>query len=265
MTDLTNERFQTLVATVDALIESCGSRDFRDVLKKFSKQLGDVFVFDLGTIVGFATHHGKMPVIALHSKLQNTPWFQFTGWHELEHILDGDVGQNAGPPMQDYGVFQHDVYDKRIPENELKCNLISAHVNVDTDAVLDMICYNSPTMREYRELKEALQNAKQKIWNILDSIDRNNPSRSSLVRLNNLKRDIESMTDSLEALQYELTDMDAFKSFATMARELNVPERILKYKLEALRLLDYDIDPQELEDYGTMFEDATESREYYDE
>lgn len=260
---MTSERFKALVATIDDLIESCGSRDFQVVLKKYSKKLGDVFVLDLGSIVGFATHHGPMPVIALHSKLKDTPWYQIAGWHELEHILDGDVGQNSGSPMQDFGIFQHDVYDKRVPENELKCNLISAHVNVDTNAVLNMICYNSPTMKEYRELKEALQKAKQKIWNILDSIDRNNPSRSALVRLKNLKRDVESMTESLEALQYELSDMDAFKSFAAMARELGVPERILKYKLEALRLLDYDIDPQELEDYGTMFDEATENDEDY--
>ena len=254
-------RFQQLVSTVESYIESAGSRDFREVLKKYN-YLGETIEIEVGTIKGFATHHGNMPIIAIHAMYNDTFMYQFAGWHELTHILDGDVGRGSNHSMRDLNFCQRDVYDKSIPENEHKCNLISSYVNVDTENALDMICYNSQSMKEFRELKEALKKAKQKSWNIMDSIDRWNPSQTSIARLKSIKRDIESMSKELEALHYELMDMDAFKSFSDMANEMGVPAKILKYKFEALRLLDYDINPQELEDYGTLFDDIADSYRY---
>ena len=48
--------------------------------------------------------------------------------------------------------------------------------------------------------------------------------------------------------------MDISKTLSQVAANLGVTERVLRYKLKALRILGYDVDAQELERYDRMFE-----------
>lgn len=53
--------------------------------------------------------------------------------------------------------------------------------------------------------------------------------------------------------------MNGFMSFDEMAGNLGINDRILRYKLEAMRIRGFDIDRQELEDYSKMFSGALSS------
>lgn len=232
-------------------IKATGSDDPLDVAEHYG-----IMVIDLkGTIAGYATRYSKIPVIGLNVKLDDL-WYRFGGWHELEHVFSGDIydpGFYGG--HHDGGFFTQDVDSRAIPRHELRANLVSANVNIKDDIVIEVTNYDSRMMQDYRRLKAYLE----KLSHAYDQLRFSTSVSSSSVlkaRMRELRRKIQGANETLTDMEADMVSSNCCKTFHEMACEVGVPERIFRYKLEAMRLRGFDIDPQELERYNDMFKGA---------
>lgn len=229
-------------------IKAAGSDDPRDVAEHFG-----IMVVDLkGTIAGYATRYSKIPVIGLNVYLDDL-WYRFGGWHELDHVFSGDIynpGFTGG--HRDGGFFTQDVDSRTIPRHELRANLVSANVNIKDDIVIEVTNYNSRMMQDYRKTRAYLE----KLSNAYEQLRFSTSTSSSgllKAKMHELRRKIQGTSETLMDIETEMISSNCCKTFHEMACEVGVPERIFRYKLEAMRLRGYDIDPQELERYDEMF------------
>ena len=114
--------------------------------------------------------------------------------------------------------------------------------------------YNSPTLRSYRRMKAYQMGLAKEMESLRSSF---NPSSNYLkVQMNDLKRKINGVRETLRNMEDEMISCNYNKTFSEMAMDLGISERILRYKLEAMRLKGADIDPQELERYDRMFDNV---------
>ena len=237
--------------SAETAIRAAASKDPRDVADHFG-----ILVVDLkGTIAGYAAHYAKLPAIGLNVNLDDV-WYRFGGWHELDHVLSGDIYQ---PGFQgghrDGGFFTQSVDSRTIPRHELRANLVSANVNIEDAAVISVTNYDSGMMREYRKMKAHLEELSHAYDQLYFSTER---SSSALLkaRMHELRRKIQGASEMLIDMEAEMQSSNCCKTIHEMACEIGVPERIFRYKLEAMRLRGFDIKPQELERYHEMFKGA---------
>ena len=234
--------------TAKKAIKAAGSKDPRDVAEHFG-----ILVVDLhGSIAGYATRYSTLPVIGLNVHLDDL-WYNFGGWHELAHVFLGDIyAQGFRGGHRDGGFFQQDVDSQTIPRHELRANLLSANVNIEDAHVLEVTNYNSRMMQDYRGVKANLEKLSFAYQQLCFSAN-TSPSELLKARMHELRGKIRGTRDTLGNLEAEMVSANRCKTFQEMACELGVPERIFRYKLEAMRLRGYDIDPQDLERYDAMF------------
>ena len=107
-------------------------------------------------------------------------------------------------------------------------------------------------MRSYRELK-AYQKEQLRSF---EQLKMNADSPMVTVRLLELKKQIDKTGTAIMDLEYDIVSSNCIKTFPEIASELGISERILHYKLEAMRIRGIDIDRQELERYEKMFSGA---------
>ena len=240
-----------IFSEIDKDIEAAGTRDFKVIAERRGYMPYDL----AGSILGIASHYYKIPTIGVNAKLKDKAR-QFAGWHEMGHVLAGHIWEpgviNSG--LHDFDFFTEDFNSKTISQNEMVANLISAHACIETEEALDAIGYYSKTLKQYRRLKVQQDQVRREYENLLFTIDRKAITGKVHARLKSYQRALSILEREKQGLEYELMDMNTCKTFSEMAASLDTTERILRYKLEALRLLDYDIDPQELESYTRMFE-----------
>lgn len=212
-----------------------------------------------GTITGYATAYRTLAAIGYNTRLKDI-WLLFVLWHELEHVFSDDIHDPAiGDKIVDNGIFTYEVDSFYIPRHEKRANLVSADMTVPDDDVLDLINYNSSSMQTYRRLKKYQGSLIQDFNNLKMSTDFSSASTKLKVKIQDLKRQINDVSDSLLEIEYDLMSMNGFMSFDEMAGNLGINDRILRYKLEAMRIRGFDIDRQELEDYSKMFSGALSS------
>ena len=240
-----------LFQSADKAIQAAGSKDPREVAEYFG-----ILVVDLkGSIAGYAAHYAAVPAIGLNVRL-DTLWYRFGGWHELAHVFSGDIYR---PGFQgghgDGGFFTQEVDCRAIPRHELRANLVSANVNIEDDAVFALTNYHSPVMREYRNTKANLEKLSQSYKQLCLSME-DVSSALLKTRTQELRREIRSVRETLREMEEELASVNCGRTFGEMASVLGVPERLFRYKLEAMRLRGFEIDPQELERYNKVFKDV---------
>ena len=195
-----------------------------------------------------------MPALGLHVRLEGD-WYMFGGWHELTHIFAGDIYETGFKNGHaDTGFFTQEVNSFAVPKHERIANLVAADVTVKDASVEEVTNYNSPTLRSYRRMK-AYQMALAKEMESLRSSF--NPASNYLkAQMVDLKKKINGVSETLQKMEDDMISCNYNKTFSEMSMALGISERILRYKLEAMRLKGVDIDPQELERYDRMFEDA---------
>ena len=242
---------EDIFQAAEKAIQAAGSKDPRDVAEHFG-----ILVVDLkGTIAGYATRYSRLPVIGLNINLDDL-WYRFGGWHELDHVFSGDIynpGFQGG--HRDGGFFMQEVDCRTIPRHELRANLVSANVNIEDDIVIEVTNYDSRMMQDYRRMKAYLE----KLSNAYEQLRFSTQVSSSALlktRMHELRRKIQGTSETLNDMEAEMISSNCCKTFHDIACEIGVPERIFRYKLEAMRLRGYDIDPQELERYDEMFKGA---------
>lgn len=236
---------------IDSLIAKAGTDDPKAVAKYYHITYADI----KGTIAGYATLFGPQPVIGVNVKLTEM-WRKLGGWHELTHVFAGHIyEQGFQKGCVDGAFFSADFDSKTISRHECTANLVAAHVYLNDDNVLDKMGYNSPALQQYRRAKAYRDKLMNEVEALRCSTFRGEKTSSYLkAKIQTTYREFRVASDSLSNLETELVYSDCCKTFSAIAAELDVDERILRYKLESMRLRGFDIDPQELEHYSKMFE-----------
>lgn len=246
--DLLEEETFSLIARK---IKEAGTDDPREVADYY-----DFLWVDLqGSVKGYAAlYNDSIPALGLHVLLEGN-WYMFGGWHELTHIFRGDIYESGFTNGHaDTGFFTQEVSSLNIPKHERIANLVAADVTVKDKAVEEVTNYNSPTLRSYRRMKAYQMGLAKEMESLRSSF---NPSSNYLkVQMNDLKRKINGVRETLRNMEDEMISCNYNKTFSEMAMDLGISERILRYKLEAMRLKGADIDPQELERYDRMFDNV---------
>lgn len=206
-----------------------------------------------GRIMGYAASYHHVLSIGVNRKLTGS-WFRFAAWHELGHIFAGHVTEGGNIP--ETGYFKQEVDSLLIPRHEREANLISADMCVRDDDVYDVSNYNSETITAYRRLKSYQEKMVSDFNRMRDTYDEDSASALLRTQMEDLRNRIIGGQHALSDMETELNALNCCKTFHEMACELDVNERILRYKLEAMRLRGLDIDRQELESYSRMFEGA---------
>lgn len=242
---------EDIFSLVAGKIQMAGTDDPREVAEFY-----DFLWVDLkGSVKGYAAlYNGSMPAVGLHVRLEGN-WYMFGGWHELTHIFSGDIYESGFTNGHaDTGFFAHEVNSLTVPKHERIANLVAADVTIKDVDIEVVTNYNSPTLRSYRRVK-AYQTALAKEMESLRS-SFNTSSNYLRTQMVDLKRKINGVSETLRRMEDEMLSCNYNKTFSEMAMELGISERILRYKLEAMRLKGVEIDPQELERYDRMFDDV---------
>lgn len=240
-----------IFSVIAGKIKEAGTDDPREVAEYFDF----IWVNLKGPVKGYAAlYYHSTPVIGLHVRLSER-WYMFGGWHELTHIFNGDIydpGFKNG--HMDKGFFNDEVASLNIPKQERTANLVAADVTVKDEDVEIVTNYNSPILQSYRRMKTYQEGLVREMESLRSSFDPHSNYLKS--QMHDLRRKIISVSEALRNIEDEMISCNYNKTFAEMAVELGISDRILRYKLEAMRLKGKEIDPQELEHYDRMFDDV---------
>ena len=212
---------------------------------------GIVHDFCYGTMVGFATHYGPVGAFSVNKRLEHTMMFRFTGWHEIAHIIGEDVFQPGNERLYDKEIFTHEVKSLYISQQERTANLVAANMVISDDDVYEATNYYSETMKDYRRLRAYYMKLSDAFNQMRFSY--RPQSAYGKAKLNEMKDQLRKTKRAIADLETDVMQCCHYKTFAEIAAALGISERILRYKLEAMRLCGLDIDSQELEHYDKMF------------
>lgn len=217
-----------------------------------------IMVVDLnGSICGYAAvfRSGKTswPVIGLHRDL-SSPWDHFGGWHELAHVIRGHVYDPSFANRHcDCSFFSQELNAKAISLQEKEANLISADMCIEDSIIVELTGYDDPAIRDYRQFRSDLENLVRSYERLMFSIRSGSPSALLRVKMQETKNRIRETRKALQGLEEEITSIKGNLTLQGIAARAGTSERILRYKLEAMRIRGYDIDPIELERHDRMF------------
>ena len=233
--------------------ETAGSKDPRAV----ADSLGIMVIDICGSICGYASVYrsGKTawPVIGLHRDLP-APWDRFGGWHELAHVLRGHVYDPSFANRHcDCAFFEQEVSSRTISLQEKEANLISADMCIEDALIVGLAGLDHPVIKNYRQFRADLENLVRSYEQLTVSVRSSSPSPLLRARMQDTKRKIRETRKTLQELEEEIAAMSGTLTLSEIAAKAGTTERILRYKLEAMRIKGYDIDHVELEPYDKMF------------
>ena len=244
---------EKVFAEVDAAIKRTCTTEFRTAADYF----GILVIPVTSSILGYASHYRSVPTIGVNERLKGMEE-EYAGWHEIGHVLAGHIWEPriTVKGLMDTAFFAEEADSRSIAQHEKTANLVAAHAVVDTENTLEAIGYGSKTLKQYRRLKNRQDELSREYERLLFSIDRGNASAKVKASLKGYQRALSILEKEKQSLESDLIAMNMCRPISDIAMELGVSERVLRYKLEALRLQGYDIDPQELEQYERMFENT---------
>lgn len=243
---------EDIFSIVKDIKKSAHSDDPRDIA-----DFCDILVISMnGSVAGYAHafHAKNTAAIGINCRLKGF-WYRFCFWHELTHVFNRDIylpGTNGW--VTDGKLCRHGVSDRSIPRHEKTANLVAADETVSTYDVIEITGYNNPSMQSYRRMKAYLEGLTREFEKLRCSFDSSHPTPYLKAKAIEMKRKIREGSETLSEMESDLIYSNTCMTLPEIAAELDVSERILRYKLEAMRLQGMDIDPQELEQYGKMFD-----------
>ena len=191
-----------------------------------------------------------MPAIGLHVRMHMLKRL-FTFYHELTHVLDGHIYNECGC-CHDSEIFSHGLKSKVISGEEKIANLVSANTVIPDSEILDNTVFGCESYRQYREMQEDLRKHKR----FLEQQRFSMSDAWSKAKYQDAQREIRRYSEIITDLEVSLDQTGFCKTFLELSAATGYPERILKYKLEAMRIRGFDIDAQELERYDKMFKEV---------
>lgn len=237
---------------LENISKKINSRDPRDI----ADYLGIRIVDACGSLIAFVTIVKGLTFIAVNPRL-GAKKYDFALSHELGHVVCKHLnapGFLANGAHQETSLMDVPLYASTLCEQEKEANLIAADFMLDTPTVLDMVGYENKSVAQYRELRAKLREVQSDYESTLFSVHGRDISTSLRCRLIETRRLFQRTSNELKAIEQELQQMDCCLTIPEMAREMNVSSVVMEYKLEALRIRGYDIDPIELASYSQVFQ-----------
>lgn len=234
---------------MDVLVARAGTSDPYE-LADFLR----VFIQDLTSnkLIAFVMKKSGVTCIGLNARL-NFAKKMVILMHELTHVVCHiDFINSFGIGYGEINAFQS-LKHRNIVRQEYEANVVAADFNLPTDEVLEMLGYNNNSLREYRRILAAFKRHQNEYEQFLASVIFTTKSNYTRQKLLNWKRRMKEWQDELEEMQHDLTYSGDFMTTAEIAGEFGLPQSIVDYKLEALRLRGYDLDAVELVRHNQVF------------
>ena len=140
-----------------------------------------------------------------------------------------------------------------IVQQEYEANLVAADFCLDTDDVLDKLGYNLHSLQRYLEYLEDFKRHQAKYESFLSYTVFSADDKWTQKKLLNWKREMKIWEQELEDMQRDLTYEGNLMTPEEIAREYDIPETIVEYKVEALRQRGYVTPSVELASYAQVF------------
>lgn len=236
---------------LESISANINSRDPRAI----AEHLGIRLVNACGSLIAFVTIVKGLTFIAVNPRL-SAKKYDYALSHELGHVVckhlnaPGFLGNGV---HQETSLMSIPLYASTLCEQEKEANLIAADFMLDTRTVLEMVGYENRSVAQYRELRAKLREVQGDYESTLFSVTGRDISASLRRRLVDTRRLFQRTSSELKAIEQELQQMDCCLTIPEMAQELRVSSVIMEYKLEALRIRGYDVDPVELASYSQIF------------
>lgn len=231
---------------MDALVAHAGTSDpyeLADFLRASIQTLTS------NKLIAFVIRRSGIICIGLNQRL-NPAKKMVVLMHEIAHVafhmdfLNGCYGERI--------IFQN-LKDKNIARQEYEANVIAADFNLPTDEVLEMLGYNSKAFQEYRIVLAAFDRHRHEYEQFLSSVIFTAQSRWTRRKLLDWRERMKQWQCELEEMQHDLTCCGDFMTTDEIAKKFGLPQPIVDYKLEALRLRGYDLERLELVRHNQVF------------
>ena len=234
---------------MDALVARAGTSDpyeLADYLRVFIQGITS------NKLIAFVVRKSGVICIGLNQRL-NTAKKMVVLMHEVTHVAcHMDFLHSFGLCYGELSPFQN-LKNKSIVRQEYEANIAAADFNLPTDDVLEMLGYNNKALQEYRRYLAAFERHRNEYEQFLSSTIFTAQSRWARQKLLDWRKRMKEWRDELEEMQHDLTYCGEFMTTAEIAKGYGLPQTIVDYKLEALRLRGYDLDAVELVSHRQVF------------
>lgn len=142
---------------------------------------------------------------------------------------------------------------KMVAVTERDANIGAADQIIDTGLILEMLGYDNKEVESYRQsvaiFEETLRDYKSHFGIVICG---SMPERQ-LQRMRDYQERLTEMRGRLEEQARDIASSGICLSKAAIAREFDVPEYIIDYKLRALEVRNYNVPSVELPSFGKVF------------
>lgn len=242
----------SIFARIDAVVAAAGSTNGHAI----AEHLHIDVVTHAGPFVGYSMRLGFYTTISVHEELNARASLLIID-HELLHVVNNDFEDFAGSSG---AVFDKEAFtpgdDKRLARVEIIANLGGADLFIPTEAFLEDIGYNTPSIQAFRECD---REKRDHIRRYQDAIDRwqfcQTPWERDKVRGILLKeqRALKLLDEARQDYASEIESQNCCFTLEQLARKYRVSPEIINYKMQALQLRGYAVDAQELASFDKLF------------
>jgi len=209
-----------------------------------------------GPFVGYSLKIGFYTTLSVHEDLNSRSNLLVTD-HEIMHIVNNDFEdfeETSG------AVFDREAYNygaaRRLARAEIIANLGGTDLFIPTPGFLDDIGYNNPSLQAFREYDSEkrdhirrYQNAMDR-WRFCQTSGERDKVRSILRKE---QRALKLLEEACEDYASEIQSMNCCFTAEQLARRYRVSKDIINYKMRALQIRGYAVDPDELASFDTLF------------
>ena len=234
---------------MDRIARDAGTREPDDVLES----MGYIFTDPGRSVDGFIMKRKGSTFYGVNQGITGLKYdfcVMHEGFHGLcKHYEHAGFLSPAGAHM-DIGLFSD---YKNVAVTERDANIGSADFIIDTQTALEMLGYDSEDVAAYRaDLESFEQHVRDYEWHF-EVVSGSGNSDARIRRMIAYKRKLARMYQELQEQANDIANSGYCLTYPEIAKYFGVPEYIIGYKVEALRIRNYDIAPVELPSFGKVF------------
>ena len=239
---------ETLIK-MDRIAAKAGSRKPDDVMEA----MGCIFQNPGCSVDGFVTRVKTFIYYGVNPYLPGIK-YDFGTMHEAFHVLckhldiPGFLKAGIGSHIDLPGSFAD---YRMIATTERDANIGAADFIIKTKTILEMLGYHNADVEEYRAKAEAFEQAMREYKRLSSFLC--SPGDSRWNRMQDLQESLSILYSELEEQAQDIETCGICLPKSAIAQNFSVPEYIIDYKLEALRIRDYSISTVELPAFDHVF------------
>ena len=180
--------------------------------------------------------------------------FNYGTMHEISHVVCDHLdtpGFMVGKGLHaDRGIFSS---YKRVASSEREANIGAADFLIDTQTILEMIGYDSVDVSSYRASMASFEQTNRD-YEFHVEVARNNGSPESRIqKMEAYQQELSRMYEKLQEQAQDILNSGICFTVGEISRQFGMPEYIISYMLEALRIRGYDVSTVELPNFSDVF------------